>query len=174
MPWTQGRDKRIAMLYASLFLGGCLLVILCYLFLPNPLTQDLSRRFMPPSFPSFLGTDHLGRDLSARLYRGFLNSTALISLTMLTTLSIAFPTGLSAAHNRWVETILDVVAGAVWSIPTFIIALIVFIGYKGDWISLKFALLGIFNWVPIFRAVRDTAKQVEPSYYITVIVQPLF
>lgn len=169
MPWTPGRDKKMIMLYGGLFLGACVIVALLSLFLPNPLTQDLSLRFQPPALPYFLGADHLGRDLSARLYYGFLNSAGLISLTMLTTLVIAIPTGLVAVHSRGAETVLEVVAGAVWSIPTFIIALIVFIGYKGDLIAVKFALLGMFNWVPIFRAVRDTAKQVEPSYYITFV-----
>lgn len=164
MSWIHGLvDVRRGIFF---ILGiGLLLIGIAYA-LPNPTTQNLDVRFSPVALPYSLGTDQLGRELSSRLYFGFLNSAKLVTLTMFTTLAISIPAGLLAARSRWAESILNIIAGAIWSIPTFIIALIVFVGFKGEWIEAKFALLGIFNWVPVFRSVRDVTKQVQEAYYV--------
>jgi ABC-type dipeptide/oligopeptide/nickel transport system permease subunit len=144
---------------------GLLLLSLAFI-LPDPLAQNLDARFSPISLPYSLGTDQLGRDLFSRLYFGAIHSVGLILLTMIMTLAISIPAGLLAAKYQWAESILNIIAGAVWSIPTFIIALIVFVGLKGEWIEVKFVILGFFNWVPIFRSVRDVTKQVQKAYYV--------
>jgi peptide/nickel transport system permease protein len=149
-----------------LLLGlGILLIVIAHI-LPDPLAQNLDIRFSTMALPYSLGTDQLGRDLSSRLYFGLIHSVGVISLTMLATLAISIPTGLLAARYQWASSMLNIIAGAIWSMPTFIIALIVFVGFKGEWIELKFALLGLFNWVPIFRSVRDITKQVQQAYYV--------
>lgn len=147
-----------------IFIGVVLLLPINYL--PDPLAQNPDMRFLPMQFPYFLGTDHLGRDLASRVYFGFGRSLGLVTITMFTTLLIAIPTGLFAAKDDWAEKFLEVIAGAIWSIPTFIVGLIVFIGLKGDLVEFKFAVLGLFNWVPIYRSVRDITKQVQPSNYV--------
>jgi ABC-type dipeptide/oligopeptide/nickel transport system permease subunit len=151
----------------GLIVGVGFLLILPGLFLPDPLAQNPEARFLSIRFPFSLGTDQLGRDLAARIYFGFLRSAGLISLTLLTTLIVALPAGLMAARHRRADTPLEVIAGAIWSIPTVILGLVVFIGFKGHWIPLKFAVLGLFNWVPIFRVVRDLTKQAQTAPYVT-------
>ncbi len=143
-----------------------LVLVLPAFWLGDPIAQNPDARFLPMHFPTTLGTDYLGRDLASRLYFGFLRSVGLVTLMMATTLLVALPAGLLAARNPWAEGLLEVIAGAIWSIPNFIIGLIVFIGLKGDLIAAKFAVLGFFNWVPIYRAVRDIAKRVQSSPYI--------
>ncbi|MBD2179290.1 ABC transporter permease [Pseudanabaena sp. FACHB-1998] len=147
-------------------LFAVIVVLLPLFYLPDPLVQNPDLRFLPMRLPFFLGTDNLGRDLASRLYFGFGRSLGLVALTMLTTLLIAIPAGLLAAKDRWAGSVLEVISGAIWSIPTFIVGLIVFIGLKGDLVEIKFAILGFFNWVPIYRSVRDITKQVQPSNYI--------
>jgi peptide/nickel transport system permease protein len=165
MPWTRELGKFRGKIIIAVGMGVLLLVIARVL--PDPLTQNVEESFASIALPYSLGTDRLGRALSSRLYFGFLYSLGSIALTSLTTLAIAIPTGLLAARSRWAESILNILAGAIWSIPTFIIALIVFVGFKGEWLAVKFALLGAFNWVPIFRSVRDLTGQVQTAYYIT-------
>jgi peptide/nickel transport system permease protein len=151
----------------GLVLGVGFLLILAGLSLPDPLAQNPDARFLPIRLAFSLGTDQLGRDLAARIYFGFFRSAGLISLTLLTTLIVALPVGLMAARHRRADTPLEVIAGAIWSIPTVILGLVVFIGFKGHWIPLKFAVLGFFNWVPIFRVVRDLTKQAQIAPYVT-------
>lgn len=144
-----------------------LLLAFAWVALPDPTAQDPFGKFRPPVLPYTLGTDQLGRDLASRLYFGFLRSVGLVSLTLAATLVVAIPAGLLAARNRLVESALDVLGGAVWSLPTLIVCLVVFISAKGEWIETKFMLLGLFNWVPIYRVLRDTTKQVRPLPFVT-------
>lgn len=163
MRWIQKHGNLMA---GAAVLAACAVFAAVFIYLPDPCAQHLNSRSLPMNIPFSLGTDYLGRSLAARIFYGTLNSVKLISLTMLVTLIVAIPSGLVSARFRWVESLLDVISGALWSMPTFIIALIVFVGFKGQWIPLKFAILGIFNWVPIYRSVRDTTKQVQPSSYV--------
>jgi ABC-type dipeptide/oligopeptide/nickel transport system permease subunit len=86
---------------------------------------------------------------------------------MLTTIALGIPLGLLAARRKVIESALDTMGGAVWALPTIIVCLIVFIGLKGQFIEIKFLFLGLFNWVPIYRSVRDTAKQVQVFPFVT-------
>lgn len=155
--------KRPALILGS----GCLLLLFLFVLVPDPLAQRLEASSLPARPPFFLGTDHLGRDLGARLYFGFLRSSGMVLLTLVTTLIVAIPTSLVAAKFRNADAVLEVIAAAVWSIPTVILGLIVFVGFKGEWIPLKFAVLGVFNWVPIFRVARDLTKLAQMSPYVT-------
>lgn len=131
--------------------------------------QDLVGQFAAPNIAHWFGTDQLGRDIFTRLCVGLSNSAGLISVCMAVTLTIGIPLGMLAARSRWCESSLEVVAGAIWSMPTFIVALVVFVGVKGEWIAWKFAMLGFFNWVPVYRVVRDVTKQVKAMRYVTFL-----
>lgn len=152
-----------------LLLAIILVLVLPAFWLGDPLAQNPDARFLPMHFPMTLGTDYLGRDLASRLYYGFLRSVGLVTLVMATTLIVALPAGLLAAKNPWAEGVLEVIAGAIWSVPNFIIGLIIFIGLKGTFIAPKFAALSLFNWVLIYRAVRDITKQVQSSPYVVAV-----
>jgi peptide/nickel transport system permease protein len=135
-------------------------------FVGSPTRQDLEQKSRPPASIIDLGTDQMGRSLGARLYFGLLRSAALLSLTLCSTLVIAAPTGLTAARSPKAEVTIDIVADAVWSIPTFVIVLLVFMGIKGQWIPLKYFCLGFFNWVPVYRVIRDASKRVAATGYV--------
>jgi peptide/nickel transport system permease protein len=164
MPPTRAHAKLRPWAVSTLAL---LLLAVAWFTLPDPYAQDQLRRLRPAELPYSLGTDQLGRDLASRLFSGFLHSVALVSLTFVTTVVLAIPAGLLAARSRRAESALDVVGGAVWSLPTLIICLVGFVGAKGQWIEAKFLLLGFFNWVPLYRSVRDIAKQVQPLPFVT-------
>lgn len=167
MPQTLGQGKRLAIILLLASVGVVLVIHTIPVLLPNPYTQQVDQQFLPPFSSHILGTDQLGRDLASRAYFGLLNTTKLILLCLLVTLILAFPLGLLAAQKRSLESALESIAGAVYSLPTFIVALIVFVGLRGHWIAMKFALLGFFNWVPIYRSVRDMTKQIHTEPYIT-------
>jgi peptide/nickel transport system permease protein len=161
---TRARVRTRSWILAALVV---LLLVFAWVALPDPTAQDPFVKFRPPVLPYTLGTDQLGRDLASRLYFGFLRSVGLVSLTLAATLAVAIPAGLLASRNRLAESALDVLGGAVWSLPTLIICLVVFVSAKGEWIEAKFMLLGLFNWVPIYRVLRDITKQVRPLPFVT-------
>jgi ABC-type dipeptide/oligopeptide/nickel transport system permease subunit len=161
---TRGLDKRF--LFPLILVGIGISFLILGSILPSPYTQNPSHRFMPVHLPITLGTDYLGRELSSRLFFGFLNTLQFVSLTLLSTILVALPMGLIAARYPRIESIVDTIAGAIWSFPTLIIGLIVFVGFKGEWISIKFFLLGLFNWVPLYKAIRDNTKQLQFAEHV--------
>jgi len=151
MRWT--RD------YGKIFLA---LVVAATLALPalvvgDPRRMDPARRLGPL-------TDHLGRSLPARIYYGFWISAASVALTMAGTLLVAVPLGMAAGTRPLPG--LEAVAGAVWSLPTLLVGLVVFMPAKGRWVPVKFLLLGLFNWVPVYRTVRDLTAHVAVSPHV--------
>jgi len=133
----------------------------------DPYTEHLESRFLPLLTNQFIGgTDNLGRDLFARIIWGIGYSSLSISIILTTSLFIAIPLGLLSARSKFVNAIASTLAGVIWSIPTIIVGLIIFSSYKGQMIALKFLFLGMFNWVPIFRALRDITYQIQQSTFI--------
>jgi peptide/nickel transport system permease protein len=131
--------------------------------------QDVALQFAGLSATHWFGTDQLGRDIFTRLLVGLSTTGELITICLAVTVAIGILVGMLAARSRWSASALEIVAGAIWSMPTFIVALVVFVGVKGEWIALKFALLGLFNWVPIYRVVRDVTKQVQTMPHVTFL-----
>lgn len=166
---TLEHGKRLVLLLLLASVSVVLIIHVVPRFLPNPYAQQVDQQLLTPAQNHWFGTDQLGRDVAARAYFGLLNTARLILLCVFVTLLLAFPLGFIAAQRRSLETILEGVAGAVYSLPTFIVALIVFVGLRGQDIAMKFALLGIFNWVPIYRSVRDMTKQVQTMPYVTFV-----
>lgn len=126
--------------------------------LPDPLAIHPEQRLDPL-------TDHLGRSIPARLVHGVGHSVILVLLVLTPSLLVAIPTGFWAASSRRAAAGLDTLAGAIWSLPTLIIGLVVFATLKGQYVEVKYAALGLFNWVPVYRAVRDLTRQVRVAPY---------
>jgi peptide/nickel transport system permease protein len=167
MRLTLGLDNARAARWLLAVVALALAAALVSSALQDPYLQRVDRQFLSPGPDHWLGTDHLGRDVLSRAWFALGNTLQLISACLAVTLLLAFPLGMAAARSRPVESAVEVLAGAIYSLPTFIIGLVVFIGVKGQWILFKFALLGLFNWVPVYRAVRDNTKQVQALPYVT-------
>lgn len=161
---TRGLDKRF--LFPLVLAGTVIGFLVLGSILPSPYAQNPSHRFMPIHLPITLGTDYLGRELSSRLFFGFLNTLQFVSITLISTMLVALPSGFMAARIPRFESIIDTLAGAIWSFPTLVIGLVVFVGFKGEWISMKFLVLGLFNWVPLYKAVRDNTKQIQIAEHV--------
>lgn len=151
-------DSKTAGWVTGIVLIGGTLALLASL-LPDPLAVHPEQRMQ-------LLTDNLGRSILSRLAHGVGNSVVLVLLILIPTLLISVPAGLWAASDRRIAAFLDTLAGAVWSLPTIIVGLVVFATLEGRYVEVKYVALGFFNWVPIYRAVRDMTREVrESSYY---------
>ncbi len=165
-PWIRGSGEPVKRAAVISGLVG-VIVLLFWFLVPDPLVQHLDVPLMSAQLPLSLGTDQLGRDLGARLYFGFLRSGSMVLLALISTLVVAIPASILAARSRHANAMLETVGAAIWSIPTIVLGLVIFVGFKGEWIPLKFAVLGLFNWVPIFRVARDLTIQAQGSPYVT-------
>ena len=123
----------------------------------DPAAQDLSAILHPPSPQHPLGTDHLGRDLAARLAHGTRLS---LGLAILSVLSAAVPGVLlglaAAASGGLVDRALASLADATMALPGLLLVLLVAGLAPGKvwplWLGLSAAL-----WVQYFRLTRATA-----------------
>jgi ABC-type dipeptide/oligopeptide/nickel transport system permease subunit len=139
----------------ALLAGFALLVLVTpWLGLPPPEQMDLLARLAPPSAAHPLGTDHLGRDVLARLVGAIPVSLGAALGTMAAILAISLPWGFVAAFaGGRVDMVMMRLADIVMAFPTLVLALAV-IGFMGA--SLEASVIGVAAawWPSNARLVR--------------------
>ena len=136
------------------------LIVTSVVFAPLIATNDpneisLKLRNAPPSSSHWLGTDHLGRDVFARLLYG---GRASLSVGV-AGISIAVSIGLflgtvSGFMGGKVDAALLKLSEIVMSFPGFIIILTL-VSLLGPSLLTVMAVLGFINWTGIYRIVRN-------------------
>lgn len=121
---------------------------------------------IPPSARAWLGTDHLGRSLSANLLQGCRLALGLGSLSAL--LGVLLGTLLGALAG-WKQGTVDAVclwiAGVSTAIPGLLLALLLaFVLGHGFW-TLCLAI-GFSSWVGIFRLVRAEVLRLQNQSFV--------
>lgn len=147
-------------------LGGSLLAaVLAFAVLgplhgADPLRQNLSDALLPPGGAYPLGTDHLGRDLLARLSAGARLS---FGFALLAALAAAVPgilLGLLAALRGGVlERLLLGLADAVQALPGLLLVVLFTAFAPGEFLPLYLGL-ALSLWVEFFRIARNGAAAV--------------
>lgn len=145
--------------------GGMLAVVLAIALLgplhgADPLRQNLSDALLPPGGAYPLGTDHLGRDLLARLAAGARPS---FGFALLAALAAAVPgtlLGLVAAlRGGWTARLLGGLADAVQALPALLLVVLFTAFAPGEFLPLYLGL-ALSLWVEFFRITRNTAASV--------------
>ena len=107
---------------AALLVAAGLFALVGPLVGGDPLRQDLSRVLEAPGGTFLLGTDHLGRNMVARLAHAARLS---LGLAMLTVVSAAIPgtlLGIAAAwRGGWLERVLAGIADGVLALPALLL-----------------------------------------------------
>lgn len=92
----------------------------------DPITGDATQRFVPPSGEYWFGTDHLGRDLYARMVYGASQTFLTAGIAVLLGLVIGAALGIAAATwGRASDTIFMRLVDVLLSVPPFLIALLI-------------------------------------------------
>ena len=131
----------------------------------DPARQSLLDTLQGPSASHWLGTDHLGRDMFARLLSGAQLSLSLALLSVLTAALPGTVLGVLAAwQGGWVERVLTLLADAVLALPGLLLVLMLAAISPGSWWAL-YAGLSLTLWVEYFRYTRQRARVVlaDPS-----------
>src|SRR5207245_3045869 len=162
------------------------------LIIPHPLVvADLHNTFASPSCGHLLGTDRLGRDVLSRLVLSAQTMVIILALTviggsLILGVSLGLTTGYFAGR---VDSVIMRVADALYSVPTFLLILIInatmkdlikslfhdiedFSGIGGlvrsgapNFFLLSLAL-SIFGWVGMARLVRSQVLSLRESNYV--------
>lgn len=92
----------------------------------DPLTGDVNDQFLAPSAQYWFGTDHLGRDLYARVVYGASQSFLTAGIAVLSGLLVGALFGIAAATwGRLADSVFMRIVDVLLSIPPFLIALLI-------------------------------------------------
>jgi ABC-type dipeptide/oligopeptide/nickel transport system permease subunit len=133
---------------------GLLALLPTFSDLPAPNEMDLRARLAAPSAAHPLGTDHLGRDVLARLAGAVPVSLGAALATMAAILAVSLPWGVVAAlAGGRVDAVMMRLADIIMAFPTLVLALAI-IGFMGA--SLEASILGVAAawWPSNARLVR--------------------
>jgi ABC-type dipeptide/oligopeptide/nickel transport system permease subunit len=124
----------------------------------DPTAQDLMAVFEGPSFAHPLGTDHVGRDVLARLTHGAMRSLGVALLCVGLAAGVGIALGLAAAYaGRFVEALIMRLADLMLAFPGILLALL-FAGFLGGGLLPMLVGLQLSLWPQFARMSRAIAQ----------------
>lgn len=124
----------------------------------NPHSQDLNGILSRPGAAHWLGTDHLGRDVLARLAEAVRVSLGLAVASASLAVCVGAALGLLAAWwGGWVDRACNLLADAIAAIPGLLWVLLIGALAPGQKWALYSGLV-LTAWVEFFRFIRPTAR----------------
>lgn len=132
----------------------------------NPIAQNLSERFSPPSASHLLGTDNLGRDVISRVIYGSRSALIVGIVAVAIAAILGSLVGLVAAlSGKVTDNVLMLLMDSLLSFPTILLAITVvsFLGY--GLLQVMIAIGVIFS--PVFaRLVRAETLVIKTEGYV--------
>lgn len=136
-------------------------------FHPNRL--ELTNVLSPPSAVHWLGTDALGRDMTARVLHGTRVSLAVGLLAAGSALLLGIPLGALAGYRGgWIDAAISRLLESVLCFPTLVLALLLlaiapgWLGRLHD-VPRMAVVLGLTGWIPIARYLRAEFMKLRRS-----------
>lgn len=155
-----------------------LAAILASVYPVDPLKQNLMGSLMPPSlkvdhfpgsqstFPAFLGTDSLGRDLAARIILAIRISLAVSFLAVLIATVVGVFLGLVAGYAGGIlDSVIMRVVDALLSLP-FVVLAIAVVAAIGPGLTNVALVLGLTGWVTFAKLVRGEVLRIREYSFI--------
>jgi peptide/nickel transport system permease protein len=132
----------------------------------DPVATDLTDRFAAPSFTHPLGTDHLGRDVFARLADGAWISVGLTAVALAVCAVLGTAAGLLSGYGGgvaagFVQRGVDVLA----AIPTIIVGLVIAAVREPGTATLLLAVL-VTGWSPFARLAHHLTLRERAREYV--------
>lgn len=142
-----------------LLLGGfAALVVIGPLVIPHdPAAQDLVRTLEGPSAQHWLGTDHLGRDIAARLAHGGVRSLGIAGACVCFATGVGVALGLVAAYaGRFADIVIMRLADLMLAFPGILLALLIS-GFLGGGVLPMLIGIKLALWPQFARMARAIA-----------------
>jgi len=165
--WHRFRRRRPAVLGLALLLCLFLLTVAAPLLTPyDPNQQELINALRAPSVEHPLGTDHLGRDILARLLYGARLSLLIGFLAVAVGLVVGVPLGaLSGYYGRWADLIIQRLADVLLSFPGFLLALSL-VAILGVGLQNVIVSVGVSAIPSFIRLVRGSVLTIREQTYV--------
>lgn len=132
----------------------------------DPNEMNLDKIYEQPSSEHLLGTDHLGRDVFARLWVGGKVTLTVASVAVLLSFIIGIVYGgISGMIGGWVDTVMMRFLEALIAIPSLIIILAFQAFMQGGMCQLAL-IIGITNWLVTARIVRSEFIRIKELEFV--------
>ncbi|KHE01230.1 ABC transporter permease (plasmid) [Pantoea stewartii] len=129
----------------------------------DPLQQDLLQMLTPPSGNAWLGYDHLGRSMLARLSAALRLSLGLAALCVITAMLMGLLAGIASAwYGGWVDRLFGMLADMCLALPGLLLVLLL-AAIAPDAPLMLWLGLSLVLWVEFFRVTRATLRPVVMS-----------
>ena len=165
--WRRFRRHLPAMIGLFILLALGLAALAAPLLTPyDPVRQQLPQALRSPSLTHPLGTDHLGRDLLARLLYGGRLSLVIGFFAVGLGLAVGLPLGaVSGYYGGWIDLLVQRLADLLLSFPSFLLALslaaMLGVGLQNVVIS-----VGIIAIPSFIRLVRATVLSIRSQAFV--------
>ncbi|MDG6895142.1 ABC transporter permease [Volucribacter amazonae] len=161
------------MLKSLSFAQKCGLFLLCFLFAfaylqpyfypMDEALQNLNKTLQKPSTLYWLGTDHFGRDMLARLAAAMRLSFGLILLSVSVSLAFGLLFGIMAGYlGGWLDRILNFISEIIMALPGLLFILLFAALAPGSFWSLYLGI-ALVMWVEFFRVIRTISQSIARS-----------
>ncbi len=159
------RDKSVVIGTIMLLSIGLLAVLAPYINIPY-FNSMIFPRFSPPSPRNPLGTDHLGRDILARVLWGARISLAIgICAAGLASVIGIVLGSISGYFRSKVGTVIDGLINVFQVIPAFFLALVLLVIF-GSSVYLLMLVIAITTWPMIARIMRAQVLSVKERLFV--------
>lgn len=150
-------SSRLALPLILLGLVAALAILGPVLIPHDPIAQDLMRALEGPSLDHLLGTDHVGRDVAARLVHGAARSLGLALSCVTVATGVGLLLGLVAAYaGRWVDMAIMRLSDLMLAFPGILLALLI-AGFMGGGILPMLIGIKLTLWPQFARMARAIA-----------------
>ncbi len=160
-------SNRLALFGAAVMSVFILMAVFAPFIAPyDPLQQELTEKFAPPSRAHLFGQDELGRDILSRVIYG-----ARISLTAgLAAVAIATGVGtiigvVSGYFGRWPDSVLMRLMDVILAFPSILLAIVI-VSILGPSLTNAMLAIGIVFIPQMARVVRSAVISVRERDYI--------
>ena len=128
-----------------------------------PAKQSLRDTLQPPGSDYILGTDHLGRDMAARIIAGARLSLSLALLAVLTAAIPGTALGILAAwRGGWLEQVINAICNSILALPGLLLVLLLAAIVPGSWWAL-YVGISLTLWVEYYRYTRQRSRTLLSS-----------
>lgn len=133
--------------------------------MPDPHAIDMASRLASPSIQHPLGTDHLGRDLAARLVWGAVPSLAAVAIVLSGGIGLGvLAGGLIALGPRGLSHGVQWLAETALAVPTLVTALVLSAAFGAGILTVAAALL-VTSWAPYALTVSALFDRIRGEPY---------
>ena len=132
----------------------------------SPLDGVAAQKLLPPSAEHWFGTDHLGRDVFARVVHG--TSQTLLTAGLAVSIGLVVGTGLgllAATAGRAADAVTMRLIDVLLAVPGFLVSLIIVTAFAPGPISLGIGV-GIASIASFARVVRSEVLRVRSLDYV--------